>query len=150
MAHSLDPRIIEKLRDFQKGQVDLQSFQQWISVHSDQLRLGLAPGVLLNLKRGDKQKAMKAAAMALPACSDCGHLCDSGVFSSRQEHSACAAQVKESVRKGTLKGIPRPNWFRASPHNLGADGYFECGNCSAIWTLVEPEREDNGLWERIG
>jgi hypothetical protein len=150
MAHLLDPEIIGKLKEFQKGELDLQSFQKWISVHSDQLRLFLAPDVLLCLKRGDKQKAMKAVVMVLPACSACAHIGDIGVFSSRQEHSACIARVKESVLRGVLKGIPRPKWFHASGHNLGADGYFECENCSAIWTLVEPEREDNGLWERLG
>lgn len=149
MAQISDSEFIDKLREFQRGSVDLLSFQQWIELHYDQLTPLVAPGALLKLRRGDKQKALKAVGQLLPSCPDCAQLCEGRVFSSREEHGVCAARVEDSLRAGTLKRIQRPDWFHPSELHFGADGYFECTMCGTIWTLVEPEREDNGLWERL-
>lgn len=85
----------------------------------------------------------------LPSCSNCRDICKEGIFLTRQEHAACVSNVSQAVSNGTLKPIPRPEWFRPSDKHFGADGYFKCNTCDAVWTLVTPEREDNGLWERI-
>lgn len=149
IGQSFDETFVANLRKFRRGDIDLPSFQDWIARQSTNLSLMVPTGVLLKLRRGDKEKAMRAVARLLPACAYCGQMPAVGVFTSREQHSTYASWVTQAVRNGTFKPIPRPDWLHSTQQHFGADGYFQCTNCGSLWTLVEPEREDNGLWERL-
>ena len=65
------------------------------------------------------------------------------------EQLAYSSRVDVALSSGELVRIKRPQWLQHGGTQLGADAYFECKFCGAIWTLVEPERQDNGMWQRI-
>lgn len=149
MKSNMKLKFIAELKRFQNRTIDLASFQKWISDNFDDLEGLSSPGLLMRLKRGGEQQAMRAVVSILPSCSACSDICKVGAFIIRQEHSTCLSQIAQAVQKGTLVQIARPDWFKTDDKHFGPDGYYKCNICDAVWTLVLPEREDNGLWERI-
>jgi hypothetical protein len=149
MKNISDPELIVELKNFQSGITDLINFQIWIGTKYDHLRSLIPPGILLKLRRGTEEQVMKAIASLLPPCAVCGEICSEGNFLTRQNYLECMPRIEQSIRNGLLVQIPRPRWFHAGDKHFGADGYFKCTACNAIWTFVMPEREDNGLWERL-
>jgi hypothetical protein len=116
---------------------------------SSMLALALASCLCTNCTGFSYCAAAPSLFLLLPACIECQNLCQEGTFWSRHEQGKCPAQIVNSVQKGYLRKISRPEWVHSGGTHFGADAYFECTICSAIWTMVEPEREDNGLWERL-
>jgi hypothetical protein len=149
MNENIDSALIAELKRLRSGAIDLPSFQRWLSEDQQKLGQSVSSGILLKLKRGDERQAMKAAETLLPTCVKCRDICKHGGFLTRQEYALCASQVARAVENSTLTAIARPRWFYSDDKHYGADGYFKCNTCDAFWTLVAPEREDNGLWERI-
>lgn len=149
MKNDINSRFIVEMKRLQSGAADLSAFQTWISNNYQDLRELTSPGLLIKLKRGGEQQTMKAVMALLPSCSNCRGICEGGNFLTRQEHTACASRVAQAAQNGTLKQVPRPDWFQPDDKHFGPDGYYKCNICDAVWTLVLPEREDNGLWERI-
>lgn len=149
MEKTLDPQILEKMMRFRNGELELTAFQNFITMNIAQLKPVVPPGVMLKLRRGDKQTVIKAVAIVFPNCSLCEALCDVGHFTSRQAQSSCEARVYDSFQRGDIQRVSRPEWFNPTQAHFGADGYFSCTRCGSIWNMVEPEREDNGLWGRI-
>ena len=145
----LNDYIVETLRKFRQGAVDITSFQQWVDGNRYALAAEVSSGVLLKFHRGNTQKVMGAIAGILPSCTSCDRIGPSGDFYSRLEHAKVAEEVDTALRVGILKRIPRPSWVNTNSQHLGADAYFQCVNCGSIWTLVEPEQHDNGSWRRL-
>lgn len=149
MQAIMDQTTQQKLLDFRGGLVDLGSLHKWADENQEKLRTHMSPGLLLKLRKGNATQVMGIVASIVPACQVCSGINPVGVFSSRQDHARCAQHVDAAMTSGALKRIRIPSWFQAAHSQLGADAYFECTCCGSIWTLVEPERQDHGLWERL-
>lgn len=145
----MNSRFIVELKKFQSRATDLSTFQKWISDNYQGLGAFASPGLLIKLKRGGERKVMEAVMALLPSCSNCRDICEGGPFLTRKEYADCASCVAQATQNGMLTKVGRPAWFQPDGEHFGADGYYKCNICSAVWTLVLPEREDNGLWERI-
>lgn len=141
--------IREKLFDFKSGSVDLTSFQEWVSNNQETFKNLVSQGVLLKLRRGDMETVMGCIASFDSACDKCSGINPAGRFTSRQEFSICASHVDNALASGVLKRVKMPIWVKPEALQFGADAYYECTTCSTTWLLVEPEREDNGLWRRL-
>ena len=138
------------LLDFRKDPVSLHGLKAWLDQNQSEPDGILSPGILLKLRSTNIQKIMSAIAVLLPACTPhCDQVGVPTVFASRQEHSSYAKTVDGAISNGILKRVKSPNWLLPDNSQMGADAYFECGVGGAIWSLVEPERQDNGKWERI-
>lgn len=149
MKTLLDNDIYEKFVNFRRGMINLGVFQRWVEENRERLAEQIAAGILLKLRRGDLQKAMASLATLIPTCVKCRSICQAGPFMTRQDHAKCALNVDIVVKNGHLSQIPRPNWTPIDNSQLGADAYFICTGCGSVWTLVEPERQDNGTWQRL-
>lgn len=145
----LDSDLHEEFAKFRQGNIDHGIFQQWVENNYDRLARHISVGNLLKLRRGDIRKAMASIATLLPSCGKCGNIYQAGPFTTRQDHATCASKVDLAMKNGELIRIPQPIWSPIDNSQLGADAYFECTGCGSIWTLVEPERQDNGTWERL-
>lgn len=137
------------LREVRSNPGMKDEFQKWVRAHNESLSNHLSQGVYLRLARGDIEKVMSSVAALLPGCSHCERICSQGAFDSRSEQHECERRVDAALQGGDLRRVKRPVWFNPHHSQLGSDGYFECVTCGSVWTLVEPERQDNGLWERI-
>jgi hypothetical protein len=142
-------QLAERLRALRAEPRELASFQVWVKANRSVLSTEMSPGNLLKLSHGNMAKVMEALVNLLPDCTRCGRICQPGPFASRIEHAECASLVDSAVNDEVLLRVKRPGWVLLDQRQLGADAYFECRNCGALWTLVEPERQDNGLWERL-
>jgi hypothetical protein len=149
MKSLLDSDFQEEFVKFRQGAISLGVFQQWVERNYERLATQVSAGILLKLRRGNAQKVMASIAVLVPDCAKCGHICPRGPFTTRQEHAGCASKVEIAVKNGDLSRIPPPNWRPIDNSQLGADAYFECTACGSVWTLVEPERQDNGMWDRL-
>lgn len=138
-----------KLREIREDPNKFGPFQVWMQSNEDALAGLISQGDLLRLKRGDLPRVMNALTRLLPSCSACGKLWPRGAFSSRADHQACAQRVDMALADGVLRRTDRPAWVLSDVSQFGSDAYYGCVNCGAHWILVEPEREDNGLWDRI-
>jgi len=141
--------LSQKIGELRASNITVDDFHQWVVASSATLSKVVSQGVLLKFKRGDMSKIMAASKVVLPPCSKCSSLFKEGEFSDRAEHASCARIVDQAMATGLLNRVGRPNWFKPNSNQLGADAYFECSSCGALWTLVEPERQYHGLWERV-
>ena len=149
MNYKSDKELLFELCRFRSEVSDLTVFQNWIASNYIRLQPKVSPGYLLKLRRGDKQQVMKIVTGLVPSCVNCRDICPEGAFLTREAFSQCAASVAQRTRSGALTPIGPPPWFKPDDKHFGADSYFRCATCGAVWTLVLPEREDNGLWERL-
>jgi hypothetical protein len=145
----LDNDIHEELVNFRQGAINLGVFQHWVEKNHDRLAAQIPAGILLKLRRGDVRKIMASIAKLIPTCARCGQICQVGPFTTRQAHAKCASNVDAAVKNAVLSRIAQPNWVPIGNSQFGAAGYFKCTGCGSVWTLVEPERQDNGTWERL-
>ncbi|UTM58454.1 hypothetical protein L4174_006340 [Photobacterium sp. CCB-ST2H9] len=139
----------EKIKSLRAGLISVEEFQTWInSASADELKL-VPQGILLRLKRGGMDKVMLASVNILPDCVNCHGIYRQGVFESRNEHASCSKYVDQAVQGNVLVSIQKPKWYKPKAGQLGPESYYSCTSCGSIWNLVEPERQCNGLWERI-
>lgn len=149
MMCQLEKDIADRLRAFRKEPINQDAFRDWVRKNHSRLAPQCAPGLILKLRSRDVQTIMSSIANLIPACSQCVQVGEQKIFESRAEQLSYARRVDATLNGGPLKRIKRPNWFQHDGAQLGPDGYFECTSCGAFWTLVEPERQYNGLWQRI-
>jgi hypothetical protein len=142
-------KFLCQLLAFRRNPVSPRGLIAWLDRNQSELAGILSPGILLKLRSNNIQKIMSAIAVLLPACTHCDQVGAPTIFASRQEHSSYAKRVDGAISNGILKRVKSPNWLLPDNSQMGADAYFECAVCGAIWSLVEPERQDNGKWERI-
>lgn len=141
--------LIDRLRAFRNAPLKQKDLRVWVRQERAQLDQQFAPGLVLKLCSRDLQSIMSSIAILVPACSKCAKTGEQKIFGSRIEQLAYSNRVDLALESGELVRIKRPQWFQHCSTQLGADAYFECKFCGAIWTLVEPERQDNGMWQRI-
>lgn len=141
--------LSQKIYELRASNIAVDDFHQWVIDSSETLSKGVPKGILLKLKRGDMSQILDASKTVIPACLSCSSLFKEGEFSDRAEHLSCANIVAQAITTGLLNRVARPIWFKPNSNQLGADAYFECSSCCALWTLVEPERQYCGLWERV-
>jgi hypothetical protein len=145
----IDSKFIVELKRFRRREIDIFSFRKWMIDNYKNLQPVTPSGLLIKLKRGTELQAMTAIASILSSCQNCRDFCQKGIFLTRTEYAACASKVLEATKTGVLKQVARPAWFYSDDKHFGADAYYTCEICDSLWTLVTPEREDNGLWARI-
>lgn len=149
MSNDMNSELIAELKSIRSRSIDISSFREWVAVKYKDLQPLMSPGLLMKLKRGNERQVLAAIASLLPSCPNCRDIFEQGSFLTRGEYAACISQVTKAVQNRALTQIGRPTWFHPDGKHFGADAYYTCNICDAIWTLVMPEREDNGLWERI-
>lgn len=146
---NIEIELIEKLRRFRDDPTELGSLQYWLKININEIERLISPGVALKLCSRDIQKVMSAIVSIVPPCSICGSIARPRAFTLRQEHRFVALHVEQAILGGFLSRIKSPAWLNNDDLEHAADAYFNCGSCGAIWTLVEPEREYTGQWQRL-
>ena len=149
MRKMLEAELEKHLRAFRAEPGSPCELKAWLDQNQPELATILSPGILLKLRSPNVGKIMGAIALLLPGCTHCGQVGAPTTFASRQEHSSYAKRVDDAISNNILKRVKAPQWLLPDNSQMGADGYFKCSVCGAIWSLVEPERQDNGKWERI-
>jgi hypothetical protein len=147
---------VENLQLLKKKSIQLRSnlidegeFKDWVSSVSKDLSTEVSRGAMLKLKRGGKSEILEVSTLLFSACDQCLNLFPQGEFASRLEHSDCVKKVDAAISQGLLTRVDQPDWFKPSTNQIGSDAYYRCTSCGALWSLVEPERQYHGLWERI-
>lgn len=149
MEKSLQTELKARLQAFRQEPISPMPLKTWLDRNKADLAQSLSPGILLKLRSGNTGKIMAAIAVLLPHCTQCGQIGVVKIFSSRQEHLSYARKVEDALSAGVLKIIRSPSWLVPATLQMGAANYLECAVCGAIWSLAEPERDENGRWERI-
>lgn len=147
--YMLDGSSVQKLQAFRSGNMRLLDFQTWAANSVDLTNSQIPSGILLKLKRGDVPKVMAAIVSLIPACKACSQLPKPKEFTNRAEHADCALRVDACIAVGVLQRIKCPDWVSLQESHVGAYACYMCATCESMWLLVEPERQDNGLWERL-
>jgi hypothetical protein len=142
-------KLSEKLIALREGGLSVSSFHDWLNNSDNQSIHLIAKGMLLKLKRGDMNKIMSVAAVIVPCCEKCNVIYRLGEFKSRKEYSICESSVEKALSSHILSPSIKPIWYEPSKGQLGADSYYKCTKCGAVWNLVLPERHCNGLWDRV-
>lgn len=141
--------LFENLRELRRENINVEEFHQWMKTLNEESTRTVPKGILLKLKHGDMNKILSASKAILPSCLKCSAICKEHAFYDRSEHAACASAIDQALQAGILRRLAKPKWYVPSNTQPGADAYFACSFCGSIWNLVEPERQYNGLWERI-
>lgn len=142
--------FLKKILEFRLENIDLHFFQEWANLNSKILSdMKISDGLSLRLRRGDKQTVMKSIASILPPCKQCNALPPSIFFYNRQDQENVFLKINSFLKNGILNNISKPDWYHPDSKPFGADTYYICATCNSMWTLVQPEHEDNGCWQRI-
>lgn len=149
MSTDTSEQLLIELKRLRDEARNLEKFRSWVFANTESLNLTIPPGYLLKLKRGEMQHVMRVSAALIPSCIDCRDLCEGGVLLTRQQSALCTSTVSKAMQLGFITPSHRPPWFAPRDIHFGADAYFKCRTCGALYTLVAPEGEDNGLWERF-
>lgn len=149
MNTDISEQLLIELKKLRDDTGELEKFRNWMRANAESLNLTISPGCLLRLKRGEMQHVMRVSAALIPSCIYCRDLCDKGVFLTRQQNALCTSTVSKAMQSGYVTPTRCPPWFAPPDIHFGADAYFKCRTCGALYTLVAPEGEDNGLWERF-
>jgi hypothetical protein len=153
-GHSMSRQPVDNilhqwLLDVRGDAASVEDFRSWFALNQSKYEHDLPAGLMLKLKRGDAEQVMAAIARLLPACDSCQGIFPEGPFNSRQDHSSCSSMVNLAVSNGVFIRKPMPIWIKPDASHRGADAYFSCARCGALWTMVDPEREDRGFWARL-
>jgi hypothetical protein len=145
----MDHDIPTMLDNYRADHVDDAQFNAWLQVEIARLDAQIPRGLLLKLKRGSKYVRMSAIGQLLPPCGQCALVGVPKKFESRSEYGDYSRRRDDVVSVGALVEIKPPAWANEGPGSPGAAMYYRCVSCGSLWAFVEPEREDNGSWNRL-
>jgi hypothetical protein len=145
----MDKDISGMLTAYREGSIDLAKFKMWIEAENPRIAAQSPRGQLLKLRHGNDYARMVAIARLLPSCEKCAMIGAPRQFASRQEYEVHSKRRDVLVASGTLRTITPPSWTCDSPPTAEAVMYYTCSTCGSIWVFGEPERAENGFWERL-
>ncbi|OXI96899.1 hypothetical protein CFB41_28090 [Burkholderia sp. AU33803] len=148
-VNDMDQDIQQMLRRYRDQDIDLQQLRAWLDSERTRVDAQIPRGQLLKLKRGSEAQSNGAVAQLLPACGYCLSVGSPKQFVSRQEYQQYSQRRDAAVASGVLAEIAPPPFDSEGPGSAGSAMYYRCTRCHSIWVFVEPERADNGLWDRV-
>lgn len=145
----MDDDIASMLASYRSGQASREQFVKWLDEQKARIAAQLPRGSMLKIRHGSDYAAATALASLLPACSTCNSVCDDRTFSSWDEYEDCERRVNRAEAARAIGRIKPPIWAISIPEGGGADAYYRCSSCGAIWGLVRPEKQERGSWHRL-
>ena len=137
------------LSDYRDGHFSREQLLQWLDSEQTRVSAQISRGAILKLRHGTDYAAMTALAEILPVCTVCGAMCRERTFTSWSDYQQCVTRVDAAEAAGEIVRMKPLAWTYNVGSEAGADAYYRCSTCGAIWGLVRPEREENGSWRRL-
>lgn len=147
--YDMEHDVLKMLAAYRDGQMSREDLIRWFDTQKATLSTQLPRSSFLQLRYASAYVAATALAKVLPACTNCSAICPQHIFSSWQEYKQCEGRVDHAEAVGTLLRMSPPAWAVDIPKGGGADGYYRCSKCGAVWGIVRPERQENGSWRRL-
>ncbi|WP_230943306.1 hypothetical protein [Burkholderia cepacia] len=145
----MDQDIQDMFLRYRDRGVDLQQLRAWLDNQGARVEAQIPRGQLLKLRRGSEAQSNGAIAQLLPACTHCRGIGLSKQFVSRMEYQQYSQRRDAAVANGILTEIVPPLFDSEGSGSAGSAMYYRCSQCHSIWVFVEPERAENGSWNRI-
>lgn len=139
-------RLISQL---QKDPNSLQIFHSWIKKNNLLFQNEISAGELLRLKNGPMQEVLRIAIKFRLSCQYCKLFPTQKYFLCRSDFNSVMTCLEMLASQSVLARIKPPLWYSSNGNYTGAEGFFECKVCGAIWQVTIPEKEDNGSINRI-
>ncbi|ORT88149.1 hypothetical protein B7G54_05950 [Burkholderia puraquae] len=146
---AVDQDIQNMLRRYRERDIDLHQLRVWLDGERTRVDAQIPRGELLKLKRGSEAQSNYAIARLLPACIRCLGVGEPKAFVSRQEYQQYIHRRDAAIANGVLSEIPEPHFSSEGPDSTGSAMCCRCTFCRSIWVFVEPEKAENGSWNRI-
>lgn len=140
--------LIHKLKQLRVADISTNDFRKWFIGKNDIEKI-ISRGFYLKLKKNDFKTMMHVLCLLSPSCNKCGNLYKIMVFENRKQQLKCLESIEIAEKQKTLIWIDKPYWYIPKDNQLGAEAFYKCNHCGAIWNLVEPEKQYNGLWNRV-
>ncbi|WP_346779084.1 hypothetical protein [Burkholderia sp. Tr-20390] len=144
----MDQDIQEMFRRYRDRDIDLQQLRVWLGNESARVEAQIPRGQLLKLRRGSEARSNGVIAQLLPACEYCLAVGSPKQFESRLEYQQYSQRRDTAVTSGVLADIAPPRFDSEGPGSAGSAMYYRCTRCHAIWAFVEPEKAEDGAWNR--
>ncbi|WP_241021075.1 hypothetical protein [Burkholderia sp. Ac-20344] len=141
--------IQRMLRRYRNRDIDLQHLRVWLDNEGARVEAQVPRGQLLKLKRGSEAQSNGVVALLLPACAYCLRVGSPKQFVSRLEYQQYSQRRDTAVASGVLAEIAPPPFDSEGAGSAGSAMYYRCTRCHAIWVFVEPEKAENGSWNRV-
>ncbi|MBY8603473.1 MAG: hypothetical protein IOC39_19230 [Burkholderia sp.] len=148
-VNAMDQDIQKMLRRYRDRDIDLQQLRVWLDNESARVEAQIPRGQLLKLRRGSEAQSNGVVAQLLPACEHCLGVGSPKQFVSRLEYQQYSQRRDAAVTSGVLAEIAPPPFDSEGPGSAGSAMYYRCTRCHSIWVFVEPERAENGSWNRV-
>jgi len=145
----MDRDIQNMLRRYREQDIDLHQLRVWLDGERTRVDAHIPRGEWLKLRRGSEAQSNGAIARLLPACMHCLGVGKPKAFASHHEYQQYAHRRDAAIANGVLSDIPQPHFSSEGPDSAGSAMYCRCTCCRAIWAFVEPEKAENGSWNRI-
>ncbi|WP_244136435.1 hypothetical protein [Burkholderia sp. BCC0405] len=145
----MDQDIQNMFRRYRDQDIDLQHLRAWLDSEGVRVEAQIPRGQLLKLRRGNEAQSNGAVAQLLPACTRCLSIGSPKQFVSRVEYQQYSQRRDAAVANGDLAEIVPPAFDFEGAGSAGAAMYYRCTHCHSIWAFVEPEKAENGSWNRI-
>lgn len=133
----------------QEDPSSLSDFHAWVRANQSLIATDFSAGELLKLKRGSVQDVLRTMIRYRQPCLNCVNFPAAKNFESRMDFEISMKEIEKFVSIGIYRRIGRPLWFSSSGGYIGAEGFFKCTVCPAIWQISIPEKEENGSISRI-
>jgi hypothetical protein len=75
-----------------------------------------------------------------------------GYYEDREIFQAHESLLSDAEDRGRLRVIRKPRWYNETltrDQIAGAEAYYECRKCRAVWHVLLPERAFSGYIEKI-
>ncbi|WP_175959709.1 hypothetical protein [Burkholderia pyrrocinia] len=145
----MDQDVQNMFRRYRDRDIDLQQLRAWLGSEGARVDAQIPRGLLLNLTRGSEAQSNGAVAQLLPACARCLSIGSPKQFVSRVEYQQYSQRRDAAVANGFLAEIAPPAFDFEGVGTAGSTMYHRCTDCHSIWAFVEPEKMENGSWNRI-
>lgn len=141
--------LADKIKSLRNSSISIDLFRDWVSDSGNEIEKYFSRGQLLKLRHADLAVVLDLSKKVLPACKRCSSIFNEGVFIDKVTHVVCVDSVIGAVGLGILEKIDRPSWYKIAEPHVGAAAYYKCNSCGSLWSIVEPERQYRGGWQRI-
>ncbi|WP_175873903.1 hypothetical protein [Burkholderia sp. BCC0397] len=129
--------------------INLQQLRAWLDHEGTRIEAKITRGQLLKLKRGGEAQSNGVIAQLLPACECCFGVGSPKQFVSRLEYQQYSQRRDAAVSSEVLVEVSSPPFDFDGLEAAGSAMYYCCARCHSIWVFIEPERMENGSWNRI-
>ncbi|RBB38752.1 hypothetical protein DPV79_17505 [Burkholderia reimsis] len=145
----MDQDIQNMLCRYRDRDIGLQQLRAWLDSQGARVEAQISRGQLLKLRRGSEAQSNGAVAQLLPACTHCLGIGLPKQFVSRTEYQQYSQRRDAALASGSLTEIAPPSFDSEGAGSAGSVMYYRCTHCHSIWAFVEPEKAENGSWNRV-